>query len=162
MPHLELVSGSLRCPLKFQTNRLVTNQLRVSPGPSGRRDAKKVLKNTHTVLTSEGLACCSSWKACCSVGAVSDSFVLPPFSPYQNKGYLVKENFRNALEKFRSQTVFVAEMSLFEYKFFQVAPDTKSKTQAVHWQYWLTHTSVQKHCPGQPSSTRSGELHIHT
>lgn len=44
--------------------------------------------------------------------------------------------------KNQANCVFVAKMPLFEHKIFQVAPDTKPKTQAAHW---LTHTDVQKH-----------------
>lgn len=68
----------------------VLHQLRVSLGPSGRRDAKKVLKNSQAVLIRDGLVCGSSGRTCPASGRAPGSSALPAFPPCWKEEHSVR------------------------------------------------------------------------
>lgn len=96
-PVLGLASDVLRTQAhRRATKQMVPHQLRVSLGPSGRREAKKVLKKSHAVLIRDGLTCGSSGRTCPTSGRASGSSALPAFPPCWKEEHSVR-NCRNAL-----------------------------------------------------------------
>lgn len=138
-------------------------QLRVTLGPSGRRDAKKVLKNTHAVLINEGLACCSSGKACPSSDAASLSSALSAFPPCWKREDSVS-HCRNAWEESGNRhdcylTFIVRIWNPCSTSVPKYLPTTTKLEE--HAMLWLTHAVCPRGLLRTDTSTRSGELCMH-